>query len=119
MCGMTFGCSFSLSYVDVLDWVHTTMWKKVVRSILGAGIAAGLFILFSFNMSVDPLTRFVLNHALPGFFVPFCMYGLWPIVCTKINLVSLPEESTYNPLMTSNRSDYASGITRDTVKNNN
>lgn len=44
--GMGFGTSFSLVHVDCLDWVHTKPLLRVVRGILGSGIAAGFYFIF-------------------------------------------------------------------------
>lgn len=98
VCGMVFGCSFSLSYIDVFDWVHTRRSKKLIRSLLGVILAIGLTLLFFIATPGDPTTRFVYNHATPGFLVPFLMYGVWPIICSKIGLVSLPEETAVNQI---------------------
>ena len=40
---MTFGCSYSLIYVDCIDWVKTKLWKRLVRGIIGVALASLMF----------------------------------------------------------------------------
>lgn len=40
---MTFGCSYSLIYVDCIDWVKTKLWKRLLRGIIGVGLACLMF----------------------------------------------------------------------------
>lgn len=42
--GMVFGSSFSLKEVDCISWVKTSLPKRIIRSILGAVIAIGIFV---------------------------------------------------------------------------
>jgi len=42
--GMGFGTSYSLLYVDCLDWVHTSLSKRIARGLLGCIIMAGVYI---------------------------------------------------------------------------
>ena len=44
--GMGFGTSYSLVYVDCLDWVHTPLILRIIRAILGGGIAIGVYWIF-------------------------------------------------------------------------
>jgi hypothetical protein len=41
---MVFGSSFSLKEVDCINWVKTGLFKRVVRSVIGAIIAIGVLI---------------------------------------------------------------------------
>ena len=41
--GMSFGCSYSLLSVDCIDWVKTKLWKRLVRGIIGVGLACLMF----------------------------------------------------------------------------
>lgn len=43
---MGFGTSYSLVYVDCLDWVHTIWYLRVLRAIIGTVIGAGVYIGF-------------------------------------------------------------------------
>jgi hypothetical protein len=41
---MGFGTSYSLVHVDCLDWVHTSLLKRIARGVLGCAIMAGVYI---------------------------------------------------------------------------
>jgi len=87
--GVVFGQTYSLNYVRPLLWIHTPLWKKLIRTIIGLSIAAGfnyLFFLFV-KSSNDVATRFFFGRACPMFIMSFFIFGLYPIVCNKIGLV--------------------------------
>lgn len=42
MVGMVFGQTYSLNYVRPLLWVHSLLWQKVLRLILGASIGGAI-----------------------------------------------------------------------------
>ena len=44
--GMTFGITYSLSYVNPLDWVCSSALKKLIRTVLGLAIAFGIYCVF-------------------------------------------------------------------------
>jgi hypothetical protein len=50
--GMGFGCSYSLVEVDCIDWVKTSMPKRLIRAVIGTGLALGVFALAEL-LSVD------------------------------------------------------------------
>jgi hypothetical protein len=82
--GMGFGTSYSLTKVDCLDWVHTCLWKRIVRGILGCAIVSGVFIAFQLIPSNDNPTRFFFHYTLPSFSLSFFTYGVFPIICNMI-----------------------------------
>ena len=45
---MIFGTSFSLVYVDSIDWVHTKLWKRCFRGLIGVMIAYGITVLIDY-----------------------------------------------------------------------
>ena len=46
--GMGFGTSYSLVHVDCLDWVHTHFALRILRGLLGCGIAIAIYIAYSY-----------------------------------------------------------------------
>lgn len=90
---MSFGTSYSLVYVDCLDWVHTGLFKRVIRGILGALIATGIFFLFQLIPCNDNPTRFFFLYAMPALVIAFFVYGVFPIICLKLKLVYTFNES--------------------------
>ena len=50
--GMGFGCSYSLVDVDCIDWVKTSLCKRLVRGLIGGGIAFG-FTLVAQEIKID------------------------------------------------------------------
>jgi hypothetical protein len=84
---MGFGSSYSLIYVDCLDWVKTSLVKRIIRGILGIAIVACVFIGFRYVPSHDNPTRFFFLYALPAMSLSFFTFGIYPIICLKIGLV--------------------------------
>ena len=87
--GMVFGQSYSLNYVKPLLWVHTPWHKKILRTILGIGICAGVywvFWYFAITTTNEP-TKFTFVFAVPFLLLSFFTYGFFPIICQKIGLV--------------------------------
>lgn len=84
---MGFGTSYSLVHVDCLDWVHTSMTKRIIRGLLGCAIALGIHTAFQFIPCNDNPTRFFFLFALPAMILSFFIYGIFPIICMKIGLV--------------------------------
>ena len=44
--GICFGVNWSLDEVDTFDFMLTRRWKKIVRAIIGVGIAWGIWEIF-------------------------------------------------------------------------
>eukprot|EP00349_Pseudokeronopsis_sp_Brazil_P000047 CAMPEP_0202956488 /NCGR_PEP_ID=MMETSP1396-20130829/993_1 /ASSEMBLY_ACC=CAM_ASM_000872 /TAXON_ID= /ORGANISM="Pseudokeronopsis sp., Strain Brazil" /LENGTH=477 /DNA_ID=CAMNT_0049673519 /DNA_START=6 /DNA_END=1439 /DNA_ORIENTATION=- len=90
--GLGFGISFSLVYVDCLDWVHTKPHLRLIRALLGCGIAGGVYYGFQQIPAEDSPTKYFFHYVLPALLVSFFIYGLYPILCLKIGLVSVSKE---------------------------
>ena len=85
---MGFGASYALVYVDCINWVHTERWKRVVRTILGALISSAIYIGLKYIPVSDTPTRVFLHYVLPYLSISFFIYGIFPILCLKMKLVS-------------------------------
>ena len=73
---MTFGCSYSLIYVDCIDWVKTKLWKRLVRGFIGVALAwLIIFGLDKIELDNEYLTKFIWNKAIPCMVIPFFIFG--------------------------------------------
>jgi hypothetical protein len=87
--GMAFGQPFSLSYVRPLLWVHSEVWRKVIRTVLGIAICIGIsygFYFLAINSS-NMTTKYFWIFLLPNIIVSFFIFGIYPIICNWIGLV--------------------------------
>lgn len=84
---MGFGTSYSLVHVDCLDWVHTPRLLRIVRGLIGCGIAIAVYYLFQLIPSNDEPTKYFFEFALPSLLLSFFIYGVFPILCLKVKLV--------------------------------
>jgi len=89
---MGFGTSYSISHVDCIDWVHTRLWKKAVRGVIGVGITVGLYLSLHTIKIVDPDTHFFVKHAMPSLLFSLFIYGLYPLLCQNVGLVDKTHE---------------------------
>ena len=73
---MTFGCSYSLIYVDCIDWVKTKLWKRLLRGVIGVALAYLIFFGLSYIALDDEyLTKYIWNRAIPCMVIPFFIFG--------------------------------------------
>ena len=66
--GFTFATSFSMTRVDVVDWINTSTPKKIIRTIIGAALAWGIFWVarwFGTDTDDQELSNFFFYLALP------------------------------------------------------
>ena len=92
--GMGFGTSYSLVYVDCLDWVHTRLWKRLLRGVIGCGIVTGIFITLQLIPCNDNPTRFFFRYTVPALSLSFFTYGIFPIICKYLGLVDSTDSIT-------------------------
>lgn len=88
---MGFGTSYSLVYVDCLDWVHTKGIFKLIRAVVGGVIAGLVYWGFSSIPAHDNPTRYFFHFVVPALLLSFFTYGLYPVLCNKIGLVKKAE----------------------------
>jgi len=84
---MGFGTSYSLVHVDCIDWVHTSLLKRIIRGLLGSAISVGTFYLYRLIPTNDSPTKYFFHFALPCLQSSFFVYGIFPIICLRIGLV--------------------------------
>jgi ABC-type Co2+ transport system permease subunit len=85
---MGFGSSYSLVEVDCIDWVKTSLKKRLIRTFLGALIAIGMYSFFKLiAFSENPVTSYVANQLIASFIIPFVIYGPFLVLCKRLRLV--------------------------------
>ena len=62
----------------------------MIRTVLGSIIALGImsFFIFLFAISESTFPRFCWGLLVPAGMVSLFVFGLWPLICTKIGLVN-------------------------------
>jgi hypothetical protein len=85
--GMGFGISYSLVYVDCLDWVHTVLYLRLIRAVIGGAIAGGAYYGLIMIPANDNPTAYFFHFVLPAFCISFFIYGIFPVICMKCGLV--------------------------------
>ena len=78
---MSFGTSYSIQIVDPIDWVHTSLTKRIIRGVLGVGISIGFYTLMYLINPVDQSTIFIVHKLTIALVSSFFIYGLFPIIC--------------------------------------
>jgi len=88
--GMAFGQSFNLIYVEPLRWIYTDWKAKCLRTFLGTILVVGLWglMMWIYMKSNGNMARFVWGTLLPCGFLSYLVFGLWPLVCSKIGLIN-------------------------------
>ena len=94
---MSFGTSYSISVVDPIDWVHTSLTKRLIRGVAGTLISVGFYNLVLLIKVIDQTTIFLIHRAFTAFTCSFFIYGLYPIICQKIGLVDSCKDDSNNP----------------------
>jgi len=84
---MGFGTSYSLVYVDCLDWVHTDLLRRAIRTVVGSGIAVGFYFALQQVPANDNPTKYFFHFVLPALILPFFVFGLFPRLCQLVGLV--------------------------------
>ena len=90
--GTVFGCSYSMTQINVIDWIlKSPQWKKILRTIIGIGLAVGIYFLFNetSNESYDvsqQMTEYFFQRALPSMLTGFLIFGPYIILCDKAGL---------------------------------
>ena len=87
--GMIFGWPYALHHFSALQWINTSLWKRVLRMVLGLAITVGVQVFFTWCVSStnDIATMYFFGYAVPYFVNSFFIFGLYPIICTWIGLV--------------------------------
>lgn len=78
---MGFGTSYSLVYVDCLDWVHTILYLRIIRAVLGMTLALVIYFLLLLIPASDNPTRYFFHYVMPYMLISFFIYGIFPVIC--------------------------------------
>lgn len=92
--GAIFGQPFTLLYLSPMRWVHTTLWKRLVRMVIGIAISASFwtFMHYITRNTNDMVAHYFFGEALPSFICSFFIFGLFPVICQCIGLVQSEKE---------------------------
>ena len=87
--GMVFGWPYALHHFSALQWINTSMWKRIARMMIGVPITVGVqfFFLWAIKRTNDIPTKFFFGYAVPYFINSFFIFGIFPIVCKYMKLV--------------------------------
>ena len=87
--GMIFGWPYALHHFSALQWINTTLWKRLLRMLIGISIAVGVQLLATWAVreTNDAATKFFFGHAAPYFLNSFFIFGFFPILCKYMHLV--------------------------------
>jgi hypothetical protein len=88
---MGFGISYSLVYVDCLDWVHTMLPLRILRTVIGLGVSGGVYYGFYSIPTNDNPTKYFFHYVMPALIISFFIYGIFPVICLKCKLVQVKE----------------------------
>jgi hypothetical protein len=73
---------------------------KITRAVIGALLAIMMYSLFYapiwLGLELDTATLYLILHVLPNFLISFFIYGLFPIMCLKGNLISMETPKNMN-----------------------
>ena len=69
--GTVFGVSYSMTKISIVDWIHTVWYLKLLRSLLVAGVAIGMYAAFSMIDQADWLLR----NLVPDLIISFLCFG--------------------------------------------
>ena len=88
-----FGQTYSLNFVKPLLWVHTPLWKKIIRMliVIVPVIAGQIFLKQLFDVDIDEATSYVVSMAAINLVESYFIFGLYPILCKKMHLVITEE----------------------------
>mgnify|MGYP006893297012 CR=1 FL=1 len=89
MVGAGFGCSYSMTQIDLMSWINTSFYLKMIRIILGVGSFVGVQMLFNLlkndgNVTTDYFFYYALPQLVTGLFI----YGPLVMICVKMGLIT-------------------------------
>ena len=85
--GLAFGASYATKVIDNVTWAYTSLWKRMIRSLIGVMLYVGIFVTFSYIPRVDLPTAYFFNNVLPHLFATYILYAFLPIFCKYVRLV--------------------------------
>ena len=81
---VTFGVSYSMTKINIVDWIHSKWYFRLIRATLATGIAYGIEKLFELNKSADWLVTDIMPDIVIGFFI----FGPFVLICVRLGLIS-------------------------------
>ena len=90
MVGVIFGTSHSMTKIDFLAWIHTSLPLKMIR--MAVAIVIYIAIIYSFmsfrSDTSSSVTDYFFYSAIPQLLSGFIVHGPLVLLCNKMGLVS-------------------------------
>lgn len=87
MTGVAFGCPYSMTQINVVDWINTVWYKKLIRTLLAFALNLGYFYTLSYTLrDQDPIFQTLVYYLTGG----FALYGPFVYLCCFRNLLVSP-----------------------------
>ena len=95
--GMGFGVSYSMTKINVLDWINTSIWAKFSRLVMAVSFyfSLKLFFLWLSQDSENNETEFYFYKALPMFLYGYIIFGPLILFQCKIGLITSLHENAH------------------------
>lgn len=78
--GVAFGAPFSMTRINVVDWIYTRWYKKVIRILLALSIMVGWYLFLNWILGYsDEQVQTLIYQLSVGFF----MYGPYVYLCCQ------------------------------------
>lgn len=85
--GAGFGVAFATSNFDSIYWSETSIFKRILRALIGGGFTVGLFYLATLIPISDFITTYTFRYSVPNLISAFIVFGFVPLFCKLIGLV--------------------------------
>jgi len=86
--GAGFGASTATMTIENIVWSETSLFKRVLRGLIGAAVIIVIFLLLGLIPHEDHPTKYFFNNLLPHLIAAYCAFGLVPIFSKYIGLVN-------------------------------
>ena len=78
--GVAFGAPTATMVIDNAAWTHTTLWKRILRGLIGVVVYIAIFVSFGLIPRIDLPTAYFFNRILPYLMATYVLYAFIPIV---------------------------------------
>ena len=100
--GAGFGASTSTMTIENLFWSETSIFKKVLRGLLGSAFIVSIFLIWQLIPEEDHPTLYFFRNLLPHLLSAYFGYGIVPIISKYIGLVNKSHMINENALIDEN-----------------
>lgn len=83
MVGVAFGAPYSMTQINVVDWIYSKWYFKLIRTAIAVGLSVGIFEAFK---RMDR-SEWYIKTGLPLCLVSFFFYGPYVVLLCKFNFL--------------------------------